>query len=311
MAKSGKCCMRYILVLECVALTLFSFLLCPAEAYSYDERYLDYVNWQGEEVESVTINNPDVDGSIKYFSRGTSIYFLFDLYNENITSQSEISMVFEVSCEGKEYNFTLSNDEDEFYESADKYLDATYKADGYDAAQGIAIALIDVNDRIYTHSFNIRAYIDGRIYKITKSKLNIITTPPPTTTKVTTTREKTTKQTTTKKSTTAKSKSSTTAKSKNSKSSSTQKVTKFKAPEDFEESTTADTTDNEEALDSEYEYEQAEAGEKHLSKKSKILLAIAISLITIGLAFAILYYFLIQKKNEDEENANENKSEDE
>ena len=205
MAKSGKCCLRYIMVLECVALTLFSFLVCPAEAYSYDERYLDYVSWQDEEVESVTINNPDVD---------------------------------------------------------------------------------------------------GRIYKITKSKLNIITTPPPTTTKVTTTREKTTKQTTTKKSTTAKSKSSTTAKSKNSKSSSTQKVTKFKAPEDFEESTTENTDSEEETFES--EYESAETEEGHMTKKSKILLAIAISLITIGLAFAILYYFLIQKKDKDTDNKSEN-----
>ena len=306
MARFGKGYMRYIMVLECVALTLFSFLLCPAEAYSYDERYLDYVNWQGEEVESVTINNPDVDGSIKYFSRGTSIYFLFDLYNENITSQSEISMVFEVSCEGKEYNFTLSNDEDEFYESADKYLDATYQADGYNEGQGIAIALIDVNDKIYTHSFNIRAYIDGRIYKITKSKLNIITTPPPTTTKVTTTRAKTTKQTTTKKSTTAKSKSSTTAKNKSEKSSSTQKVTKFKAPEDFEESTTENTDSEEEPFES--EYESAETEEGHMTKKSKILLAAAISFMTLGFAFVLLYYFINQKKSEDDniDNISEN-----
>ena len=306
MAKSGKCCMRYILVLECVALTLFSFMANPSEAYSFDERYLDYVNWQGEEVESVVINNPDVDGSIKYFSKGTSVYFLFDMYGEDITSKSKISITFEVSCESGEYEFDLCNSGNEFYNGSEKYFNGKCQSNSNDTGQIIAITMIDVNDKIYLHDFRIRAYIDGKNKLLTKNKsLTIATAPPPSTTKVTTTRA-TTKQTTTKKAATSKSKASAATKSKSTKSSLSQNVTKFKAPEDFEESTTENTDSEEETFES--EYESAETEEGHMTKKSKILLAAAISLMTLGFAFVLLYYFINQKKSEDDniDNTSEN-----
>lgn len=275
----------------CIILILFVTALNPATAYSYDERYLDYSSWKDEKVNVLNVSN-GVEGSIKYFSDSTSVYFLFDLSENGICSDSDVSFVFDIECSDKTYNIVASQNGIEFTEDAQKYIDVGFSVENYDTGQSIAAVLMDLNDKIYSHNFKIKAYVDGHIYKLTKNTFEVKTTPPPTTTKPTTTRktsDKTTKANTTKVKTTV-SKSSATTKQKSS--NTQEKTTKFKAPEDFSEETVIENTE-EELL--EYPIDEAEKGKESLTSKSKALLIAAIVIGFVGFAFVILYLYLKKK----------------
>lgn len=257
-----------------LTVALLLFFSTSVTALAYDSRYLESTYWQEQNAVTVPVDTGGAQGyltgSIKYFTRDESAYFLFDL-SESPNNGS--NFFFEFSSEefsSEKYNFSVN--ENGIFNMADsevveKYFNIGVNFYTDNTGHGICIIVMDINDRIYTHYFNIHANVNGYRYKIAE-ELEIITYPPPQTTKP----EKTTvpKQTTTK------------AQKETTTKSTTEKTTKFKyVPEAAEtRPTTLPTT---ESVSYEYYDASGKQNTKTLSKRQIIMYAIAAVLACLGM----------------------------
>lgn len=251
-----------------LTLALLLFFYMASTALAYDSRYLDTAYWKQEQsCITIPVNKSgaqgDLTGSIEYFTRDESVYFLFDLC-ENPSYGS--SFFFEFSSE----SYAFSVDENGIFNMADseiegKYFDIASSFSTDSIGHGICIIVMDINDKIYTHHFNIYANINGNRYKIA-NELEIITYPPPQTTKP--------EKTTTQKQTTTKVIKETTTKT------TTERTTKFKYIAQSENTTNiqSETEDNSEG------YHDASSNQKTkaLTKRQFILTSIGVASACIG-----------------------------
>lgn len=252
-----------------LTVALLLFFNTSVTALAYDSRYLESAYWQEQNAVTVPVDTGGAQGyltgSIKYFTRDESAYFLFDL-SESPNNSS--NFFFEFSS--KNYNFSV--DENGIFNMADsevegKYFDIGVNFSTDSTGHGMCIIAMDINDGIYTHYFNIHANVNGYRYKIAE-ELEIITYPPPQTTKP--------EKTTTQKQTTTKAQKETTTKS------TTEQTTKFKyVPEAAEtRPTTLPTT---ESVSYDYYDASGKQNTRTLSKRQIIMYAIAAVLACLGM----------------------------
>lgn len=288
-----------------LTVALLLFFSTTSTALAYDSRYLESAYWQEQNAVTVPVDisgaQGDLTGSIKYFTRDESAYFLFDL-SESPNNGSSFFFEFsskEFSSEefsSKKYNFSVN--ENGIFNMADSEVEGKYFNIGVNfstdsTGHGICIIAMDINDGFYTHYFDIIANVNGYRYKIAE-ELEIITYPPPQTTKP----EKTTvpKQTTTK------------AQKETTTKSTTEKTTKFKyVPEAVEtRPTTLPTT---ESVSYEYYDASGKQNTRTLSKRQIIMYAIAAVLACLGML--ILGLSLARPKHKKKNSTkSENDSED-
>ena len=256
-----------------LTVALLLFFTASSTAFAFDSRYLETAYWQEADTTKFTIDTigalGELTGSVEYFTRDECAYFCFDLSESTQNSNTGgTSIFFDFSSE----SYAFSVDENGIFnmsssEVEGKYFNigASFEVD--DAGHGLCLIAMDITDGIYTHYFDISANINNHHYKIAKG-LEIVTTPPPQTTKP----EKTAtqKQTTTKaqKQTTTKAQKQTTTKV------TTEKTTKFKYVPDADDikPTTARTT---QSVSYDYDDKTENASTKTFSKRQIIMTSVA------------------------------------
>lgn len=264
-----------------LTVALLLFFTASSNAFAFDSRYLETSYWQEADTTKFTIDTigaqGDLTGSVEYFTRDESVYFRFDI-SEITQSENtgDTSIFFEFSSE----SYTFYVDENGIFNMADSEVEGKYFNIGAsfevdDAGHGLCLIAMDITDGIYTHYFDIFANINHHRYKIA-NRLEIVTTPPPQTTKP----EKTTtqKQTTTKakKQTTTKAQKQTTTKAQKQTTTkvTTEKTTKFKYVPDADDikPTTARTT---QSISYDYDDKTENASTKTFSRRQIIMTSVA------------------------------------
>lgn len=258
-----------------LTVALLLFFTASSTAFAFDSRYLETAYWQEADTTKFTIDTigaqGNLIGSVEYFTRDESVYFRFDLSEstQSESTQSEstendntngTSIFFEFFS--KSYAFSV--DENGIFNMADNEVEGKYFNIGAsfevdDAGHGLCLIAMDITDGIYTHYFDIFAYVNDHRYKIA-NRLEIVTTPPPQTTKP--------EKTTTQKQTTTKAQKQTTTKV------TTEKTTKFKYVPDADDikSTTARTT---QSVSYDYDDKTENASTKTFSKRQIIMTSVA------------------------------------
>lgn len=250
-----------------VASLLFILILCQSVfAFGMDTDYLNPSMWQGKSnVEEIQLTSQDVDGSMGYFSQDISVSFLFNLANESITPNSTIYFEFL----SDDYDLVIdenglvdpNSDEKSSFNvqcSFSKYLNENH---------GDYIILMDIKDKVYTHTFDIYMTVDSRRFKLSKNVV-IKTSPPPTTTKQTT----------------AKAPKEATTKVQTSKAQNAAKVstTKFRYVDPIESETKFALEDD--VVDEDYDTAvvATQSSKSRMSTKSKVVLGIGVAVAIIG-----------------------------
>lgn len=257
-----------------LTVALLLFFGTTLTALAYDVRYLETAYWQEPDIVTLPVDTigaqGNLTGSIKYFTRDESAYFLFDLSEFTQNSNTNATRIFfNFSSERESYTFSVN--ENGIFNMASEDVEGKYfniasnfSTDG--TGHAVCTIAMDITDEIYTHYFDIIANVNGHRYKIANA-LEIVTTPPPQTTKP----EKTTvpKQTTTK------------AQKQTTTKVTTEKTTKFKyVPETVEtQPTTAPTT---ESVSYEYDDKTENTNTKTFSKRQIIMTSIAAALTCLG-----------------------------
>lgn len=253
-----------------VTVALLLFFTASSTAFAFDSRYLETAYWQEADTTKFTIDTigaqGNLIGSVEYFTRDESVYFRFDIseITQNKNTQSEntsgTSIFFEFSSE----SYAFSVDENGIFnmtssEVKGKYFNIGVSFEVDDAGHGLCLIAMDITDGIYTHYFNIFANINHHRYKIANA-LEIVTTPPPQTTKP--------EKTTTQKQTTTKAQKQTTTKV------TTEKTTKFKYVPDADDikPTTARTT---QSVSYDYDDKTQISSSKTFSKRQIIMTSVA------------------------------------
>ena len=276
-----------------LTVALLLFFTATSTAFAFDSRYLETAYWQEADTTKFTIDTigaqGNLIGSVEYFTRDESVYFRFDIseikQRENTQSENTngTSIFFEFSIKNNPFSdesYAFSVGENGIFNMASsevegKYFNIGASFDVDDAGHGLCLIAMDITDGIYTHYFDIFANINHHRYKIA-NRLEIVTTPPPQTTKP----EKTTtqKQTTAKaqKQTTAKAQKQTTAKAQKQTTTkvTTEKTTKFKYVPDADDikPTTARTT---QSVSYDYDDKTENASTKTFSKRQIIMTSVA------------------------------------
>lgn len=260
-----------------LTVALLLFFTTSSTAFAFDSRYLETAYWQEADTTKFTIDQGGAQGnligSVEYFTRDESVYFRFDIseikQRENTQSEntSGTSISFDFSSESYAFSvdenglFNMSNSEVE-----GKYFNigASFEVD--DAGHGLCLIAMDITDEIYTHYFDIFAYVNDHRYKIANA-LEIVTTPPPQTTKP--------EKATTQKQTTTKVQKQRTTKV------TTEKTTKFKYVPDADDikPTTARTT---QSVSYDYDDKTENASTKTFSKRQIIMTALAVVLVCLA-----------------------------
>ena len=272
-----------------IALALLLFLCTDVNTFAYDSRYLSQTYWQDDTVITIPIQisgaQGDLNGSIKYFTRDTSAYFMIDVIENSDNNNDSI-----YEFEGNGYYFSVDkngmrsvsdvNVESKVFDVGVNFFNDT------DLGHNMHIIVMDINDEVYTHNFSIYATINSHRYRLVKN-LEIITYPPPTTTKPTTTKPpKTTKTHTSKK--------TDKASAKKSVSSVKEKTTKFKyTPQSDDAEAQNDEEDNEAATQHAYD-DKTTYGK---TEKQKVLITLAIVIGTCGAT--VLFVSLTSQKSKD------------
>ena len=248
-----------------LTVALLLFFTSSSTAFAFDSRYLETAYWQEADTTKFAVYKSgaqgDLTGSVEYFTRDESAYFRFDLSESTQNSNTGgISIFFDFSSE----SYAFSVDENGIFnmsssEVEGKYFNigASFEVD--DAGHGLCLIAMDITDGIYTHYFDIFANINHHRYKIA-NRLEIVTTPPPQTTKP--------EKTTTQKQTTTKAQKQTTTKV------TTEKTTKFKYVPDADDikPTTARTT---QSISYDYDDKTENASTKTFSKRQIIMTSVA------------------------------------
>lgn len=263
-----------------LTVALLLFFTASSTAFAFDSRYLETAYWQEADTTKFTIDNGgaqgDLTGSVEYFTRDESVYFRFDLSERTENGNTNVTNIFfEFSIKNNPFSdesYTFSVNENGIFNMSSSEIEGKYSNIGVsfevdDAGHGLCLIAMDITDGIYTHYFDIFVNISPHRYKIAK-RLEIVTTPPPQTTKI----EKTTtqKQTTTKaqKQITTKAQKQTTTKV------TTEKTTKFKYVPDADDikPTTARTT---QSVSYDYDDKSQISSSKTFSKRQIIMTSVA------------------------------------
>lgn len=255
-----------------LTVALLLFFTASSTAFAFDSRYLETAYWQEADTTKFTIDQGgaqgDLTGSVEYFTRDESVYFRFDLSESTENSNTNgTSIFFDFSSESYAFsvgengifNMTSSEVEGKYFK-----IGVNFEVD--DAGHGLCLIAMDITDGIYTHYFDIFANINHHRYKIAND-LEIVTTPPPQTTKP--------EKTTTQKQTTTKAQKQTTTKV------TTEKKTKFKYVPDADDikPTTARTT---QSVSYDYDDKTENTSTKTFSKRQIIMTALAVVLVCLA-----------------------------
>ena len=264
-----------------VTVALLLFFTASSTAFAFDSRYLETAYWQEAETTKFAVDKNgaqgDLTGSVEYFTCDESVYFRFDLSERTENGNTNVTNIF---FDFLSESYTFSVNENGIFNMASSEVEGKYFNIGVsfevdDAGHGLCLIAMDITDGIYTHNFDIFANINHHRYKIA-NRLEIVTTPPPQTTKP----EKTTtqKQTTAKaqKQTTAKAQKQTTAKAQKQTTTkvTTEKTTKFKYVPDADDikPTTARTT---QSVSYDYDDKSQISSTKTFSKRQIIMTSVA------------------------------------
>lgn len=255
-----------------LTVALLLFFTASSTAFAFDSRYLDAAYWQEADTTKFAVYKSgaqgDLTGSVEYFTRDESAYFRFDLSESTENGNTNgTSIFFDFSSESYAFSvgengiFNMSSSEVE-----GKYFNVGVNFSTDNAGHGMCIIAMDITDGIYTHYFDIFANINHHRYKIAND-LEIVTTPPPQTTKP--------EKTTTQKQTTTKAQKQTTTKVTN------EKTTKFKYVPDADDikPTTARTT---QSVSYDYDDKTENASTKTFSKRQIIMTALAVVLVCLA-----------------------------
>lgn len=255
-----------------LTVALLLFFTASSTAFAFDSRYLEAAYWQEADTTKFAVDKSgaqgDLTGSVEYFTRDESAYFRFDLSESTQNSNTGgISIFFDFSSESYAFSvgengiFNMSSSEVE-----GKYFNIGVSFEVDDAGHGLCLIAMDITDGIYTHYFDIFANINHHRYKIAND-LEIVTTPPPHTTKP--------EKTTTQKQTTTKAQKQTTTKV------TTEKTTKFKYVPDADDikPTTARTT---QSVSYDYDDKTQISSSKTFSKRQIIMTALAVVLVCLA-----------------------------
>ena len=267
-----------------LTVALLLFFTATSTAFAFDSRYLETAYWQEADTTKFTIDTigaqGNLIGSVEYFTRDESAYFRFDIseIKQSKNTQSEntsgTSIFFEFSIKNNPFasesytfaseSYTFSVNENGIFNMSSSEVESKYSNIGVsfevdDAGHGLCLIAMDITDGIYTHYFDIFAYVNDHRYKIA-NRLEIVTTPPPQTTKP--------EKTTTQKQTTTKAQKQTTTKV------TTEKTTKFKYVPDADDikPTTARTT---QSVSYDYDDKTENASTKTFSKRQIIMTSVA------------------------------------
>lgn len=260
-----------------LTVALLLFFTASSTAFAFNSRYLETAYWQEADTTKFTIDQGgaqgDLTGSVEYFTRDESAYFRFDISEIKQSESTEndntngTSIFFDFSSE----SYAFSVNENGIFNMADSEVEGKYFNIGAsfevdDAGQGLCLIAMDITDGIYTHYFDIFANINHHRYKIAND-LEIVTTPPPHTTKP--------EKTTTQKQTTTKAQKRTTTKV------TTEKTTKFKYVPDADDikPTTARTT---QSVSYHYDDKTENTSTKTFSKRQIIMTALAVVLVCLA-----------------------------
>ena len=255
-----------------LTVALLLFFTTSSTAFAFDSRYLETAYWQEADTTKFTIDQGGAQGnligSVEYFTRDESVYFRFDLSESTENGNTNgTSIFFDFSSE----SYAFSVNENGIFNMADSEVEGKYFNIGAsfevdDAGHGLCLIAMDITDGIYTHYFDIFAYVNGHRYKIANA-LEIKTSPPPQTTKP--------EKTTTQKQTTTKAQKQTTTKV------TTEKTTKFKYVPDADDikPTTARTT---QSVSYDYDDKTENASTKTFSKRQIIMTALAVVLVCLA-----------------------------
>ena len=255
-----------------LTVALLLFFTASSTAFAFDSRYLETAYWQEADTTKFTIDQGGAQGnligSVEYFTHDESVYFRFDLSESTENDNTNgTSIFFDFSSE----SYAFSVNENGIFNMADSEVEGKYFNIGAsfevdDAGHGLCLIAMDITDGIYTHYFDIFAYVNGHRYKIANA-LEIVTTPPPQTTKP--------EKTTTQKQTTTKAQKQTTTKV------TTEKTTKFKYVPDAEDikPTTARTT---QSVSYDYDDKTENTSTKTFSKRQIIMTALAVVLVCLA-----------------------------
>ena len=267
-----------------LTVALLLFFTATSTAFAFDSRYLETAYWQEADTTKFTIDTigaqGNLIGSVEYFTRDESAYFRFDIseIKQSKNTQSEntsgTSIFFEFSIKNNPFasesytfaseSYTFSVNENGIFNMSSSEVESKYSNIGVsfevdDAGHGLCLIAMDITDGIYTHYFDIFAYVNDHRYKIA-NRLEIVTTPPPQTTKP--------EKTTTQKQTTTKAQKQTTTKV------TTEKTTKFKYVPDADDikPTTARTT---QSVSYDYDDKTQISSSKTFSKRQIIMTSVA------------------------------------
>lgn len=255
-----------------LTVALLLFFTASSTAFAFDSRYLETAYWQEADTTKFTIDQGGAQGnligSVEYFTHDESVYFRFDLSESTENDNTNgTSIFFDFSSE----SYAFSVNENGIFNMADSEVEGKYFNIGAsfevdDAGHGLCLIAMDITDGIYTHYLDIHANINGHRYKIANA-LEIVTTPPPQTTKP--------EKTTTQKQTTTKAQKQTTTKV------TTEKTTKFKYVPDADDikPTTARTT---QSVSYDYDDKTENTSTKTFSKRQIIMTALAVVLVCLA-----------------------------
>lgn len=248
-----------------LTVALLLFFTASSTAFAFDSRYLETAYWQEADTTKLTIDKSgaqgDLTGSVEYFTRDESVYFRFDLSERTENGNTNVTNIF---FDFLSESYAFSVDENGIFNMASSEVEGKYFNIGAsfevdDAGHGLCLIAMDITDGIYTHYFDIFAYVNDHRYKIA-NRLEIVTTPPPQTTKP--------EKTTTQKQTTTKAQKQTTTKV------TTEKTTKFKYVPDADDikPTTARTT---QSVSYDYDDKTQISSSKTFSKRQIIMTSVA------------------------------------
>lgn len=248
-----------------LTVALLLFFTASSTAFAFDSRYLETAYWQEADTTKFTIDTigalGELTGSVEFFTRDESVYFRFDLSERTENGNTNVTNIsFDFSSE----SYAFSVDENGIFNMSSSEVEGKYFNIGVnfevdDAGHGLCLIAMDITDGIYTHYFDIFANINHHRYKIANG-LEIVTTPPPQTTKP--------EKTTTQKQTTTKAQKQTTTKV------TTEKTRKFKYVPDADDikPTTARTT---QSVSYDYDDKTENASTKTFSKRQIIMTSVA------------------------------------
>lgn len=255
-----------------LTVALLLFFTASSTAFAFDSRYLEAAYWQEADTTKFAVYKSgaqgDLTGSVEYFTRDESVYFRFDLSESTENGNTNFTNIF---FDFLSESYAFSVDKNGIFNMSSSEVEGKYFNIGVsfevdDAGHGLCLIAMDITDGIYTHYFDIFANINHHRYKIA-NRLEIVTTPPPQTTKP--------EKTTTQKQTTTKAQKQTTTKV------TTEKTTKFKYVPDADDikPTTARTT---QSVSYDYDDKTENTSTKTFSKRQIIMTALAVVLVCLS-----------------------------